>query len=86
MNYTPKTIPATEAKTRFGYLIEQAQRAPINITKQGRRCAVILSPEDYDELINNQIKDVMSKASKQAKKNGLSEAKLSKILKDIDNE
>ena len=79
MNYA-KTIPATEAKTHFGRLVEDVQRAPIAITKQGRVCSVMVSPQDYNELINKQLGDAMDDASAYAKKQGLTKAELQNIL------
>lgn len=41
------TIPATEAKNRFGELLEAANREPVEIAKKGRTVAVMLSAETY---------------------------------------
>lgn len=41
------TISSTEAKTHFASLLNQAQREPIRIEKQGRPVAVILSEVEY---------------------------------------
>ena len=45
------SVTATEAKNRFGQLLEQAQRAPVFIEKSGRRHSVLLSAEAYDRLL-----------------------------------
>ena len=40
-----------EAKARFSALVRDAStRGPQTITVDGRRAAVVLSPEDYDRL------------------------------------
>jgi prevent-host-death family protein len=44
------TITATEAKSRFGHLLDNAQREPVVIEKNGREFAVMLSKHDYDAL------------------------------------
>ena len=44
-------VTATEAKNRFGQLLEQAQRAPVVIEKAGRRHSVLMSAEHYDRLL-----------------------------------
>lgn len=44
-------ITATEAKNRFGQLLEQVQRGPVVIEKSGRRHSVLMSVEDYDRLV-----------------------------------
>jgi antitoxin YefM len=45
-----KTVPATEAKNRFGAIIDDAQREPIVIRRQDRDVAVVLSMADYERL------------------------------------
>ena len=42
-----KTVAAKEAKNRFGRLIDDAQRGPVTIEKNGRPFAVVQSYEDY---------------------------------------
>lgn len=44
-------ISATDAKNRFGQLLEQCQREPVTIEKSGRRHSVLLSVQDYDALV-----------------------------------
>lgn len=44
------TIAATEAKNKFGELLEAVHREPIEISKKGRSVAVMLSIEDYEEM------------------------------------
>jgi len=48
------TITATEAKNRFGQVLEQAQRRPVFIDKAGRRHSVVISVELYDRLVGAQ--------------------------------
>jgi prevent-host-death family protein len=45
-----RTVSALEAKTRFGELLDTAQREPVTIEKHGRAVAVVLSAQDYAEL------------------------------------
>ncbi len=45
-----KSIPASEAKTHFGKLLDNAQREPVAVSKQGRPVAVVLSIHDYEEI------------------------------------
>ena len=45
------TFAAREAKTRFGELLDTAQREPVTIEKHGRRVAVVLSASEYDALV-----------------------------------
>ena len=44
------TFPATEAKNKFGELLEVAHREPVEISKKGRPVAVLLSLEAYEEM------------------------------------
>ncbi len=42
-----KSVTAKDAKNRFGQLIDDAQRGPVTIEKNGRPFAVVQSYEDY---------------------------------------
>lgn len=44
------SIPATEAKNRFGELLETVHREPVEISKKGRAVAVILSVRDFETM------------------------------------
>jgi len=44
------TFTATDAKNRFGELLEAVHREPIEIDKKGRPVAVMLSYETYQEM------------------------------------
>jgi prevent-host-death family protein len=44
-------ISATDAKNKFGQVLEMAQSEPVQIRKNGRDVAVLLSPERYKELL-----------------------------------
>jgi prevent-host-death family protein len=43
-------ITATDAKNRFGQLLEMSRTEPVHIQKNGRDVAVLLSPEEYARL------------------------------------
>ena len=45
-----KETAATEAKNRFGQLLEMAMNEPVAIEKKGRRVAVLLSFAEYQRL------------------------------------
>lgn len=42
-----RNIPAAEAKTHFGALLEKVQREPVTISKKGRPVAVLISMEEF---------------------------------------
>ena len=44
-----KTIPAGEAKNRFGALMDMVQREAVAISKNGRTAAIVLPVQDYEE-------------------------------------
>ncbi len=44
-----KTMPAAEAKTNFGALLDSAQREPVTISKKGRPVAVLMSIQEFKE-------------------------------------
>lgn len=41
------SITATDAKNRFGQVLEMARTEPVHVQKNGRDVAVVLSPEEY---------------------------------------
>ena len=43
-------ITATDAKNKFGQLLEMAQAEPVHVQKNGRDVAVVLSPEEFRRL------------------------------------
>ncbi len=49
-----KSLTASEAKNRFGMLLDWARQEPVIIEKQGRKVAIMLSVEEYQRLSNSQ--------------------------------
>ena len=45
-----KILTATDAKNRFGELIDMAQAGPVRVQRQGRDVAVVLSPDEFRRL------------------------------------
>ena len=50
-------MTATEAKNKFGQMLEMARTEPVRIQKNGRDVGVVLSPEDYQELVRQVRRD-----------------------------
>lgn len=78
-----KTITANEAKQSFGRLLDDARREPIMIEKHKRPAAVMISSDEYDRLrgLNvAQFSAFCDQIGQCAEANGLTEAKLSKLL------
>lgn len=44
-----KTMPAGKAKNQFGLLMDTAQREAVAISKKGRRAAIVLPVQEYEE-------------------------------------
>lgn len=44
------TLTANEAKSQFGDLLLKAQRAPVQINKNGKPVAVVISMDEYENL------------------------------------
>ena len=44
-----KTMPAGEAKNKFGVLMDTAQREAVAISKKGRPAAVVMPMQEYEE-------------------------------------
>ena len=47
------TITATEAKNRFGELLEMARKEPVEVQKNGRTVGVMVSPDQYQKLLED---------------------------------
>ena len=57
-------VTATEAKNRFGHVLEQAQRQPVVIEKAGRPHSVVLSVEQYEALLQQRQRGPAANAGK----------------------
>ncbi|EGJ33785.1 MULTISPECIES: type II toxin-antitoxin system prevent-host-death family antitoxin [Moorena] len=80
-----KTLGASEAKNRFGELLDLARREPVKITKKGRNVAVVISIEEFERFLELEEELIAIKA-KQAQQEGfigLSESE--ELLEDIMN-
>ena len=49
-DHNVKTVPAKEARQSFGQLLDDAQREPVRIERNGRPVAVLVSSTDFDRL------------------------------------
>ena len=57
-------VTATDAKNRFGQVLEQAQRQPVVIEKAGRPHSVVLSVEQYEALLQARQRGPAANAGK----------------------
>lgn len=79
-----KTLGASEAKNRFGELLDLARREPVQIAKKGRSVAIMMSIEEFERFLDLENQFLALKAD-QAKLEGFigtteSAALLSEIL------
>jgi prevent-host-death family protein len=80
-----KTVSATEAKNRFGAVLDDAQREPVVISKQDRDVAVVLSMAEYERMRTGNIRaflELRDEIAAAAAANGLSEDRLTELLTD----
>ena len=80
-----KYVTANEAKQAFGQVMETAQREPVLIRKHNRPAAVVISAQEYDRMRSVNVAEFSrfcEVVSQKAKKKGLTEKKLSKLLAD----
>lgn len=66
---TIRVITSTEAQNQFGKLIEDAQKEPVMVQKNGRDQVVIMSADDYAEItkssnVNPQVKQSLERSLK----------------------
>ena len=57
------TLSANEAKTHFGDMLLRAQRAPIQINKNGKPVAVVISTEEYESIEALKLRLLQSRAA-----------------------
>ena len=78
-----KSVPATEAKNRFGAILDDAQREPVVIRRQDRDIAVVLSMADYERLRSGNIQaflDLRKQVADEAAAAGLTDERLNELL------
>lgn len=82
---TQTTFSAKEAKNNFGRLLDEARIGPVSIEKNGRKVAVLLSSEDYEEAERAIDTLWVEKAHKAAKGGFIGVKKSMKFLSDMAN-
>jgi prevent-host-death family protein len=58
------SLSANEAKSQFGDLLLKAQRAPVQINKNGKPVAVIMSMDDYEDIEAMKLRLLQSRVAK----------------------
>lgn len=80
-----KTLTASEAKNRFGKLLDLARREVVQIEKKGRKVAVMLSIEEYERLLALEDEIWGLKAEKAQKNGFIGLAESKKLLEELLN-
>jgi len=79
------TYTANDAKTRFGELLDRAQREPVPVTRHNRLVGVVVSSADYEamrQFYANRLRGTLSDTAASAAKAGLTEQELARLLAD----
>ncbi|WP_299735519.1 type II toxin-antitoxin system Phd/YefM family antitoxin [uncultured Endozoicomonas sp.] len=58
-----RTLTANEAKTHFGDMLLKVQRNPIQINKNGKPVAVIISADEYRDIEALKLQVLQSRAA-----------------------
>jgi prevent-host-death family protein len=45
-----KLIPLSEAKNKLSSIVDDAEKTPVVLTRNGKAVAVVIAPEDEDDL------------------------------------
>ena len=56
------SLSANEAKTQFGELLLKAQREPVQINKNGKPVAVVISMDEYEAMEALKLRLLQSRA------------------------
>ncbi len=59
-----QALTANEAKTQFGDMLMKVQREPIQINKNGKPVAIVVSVEEYEQMEALKLRLLKSKAAK----------------------
>ena len=60
---TMDTLSANEAKTQFGDMLLKAQRAPVQINKNGKPVVVVISMDEYENIEALKLQILQSRAA-----------------------
>lgn len=78
-------VSATDARNSLSKAIDMAQREPVTIQKQGREVAVVLSPQDFARITEDNRQEFLAfcdRVGQKAVAAGLDELKLAGLLAD----
>lgn len=59
-----RILNASDAKREFGDVLLKAQKEPITINKNGKPVAVVISIDEYDQMIDSKEKQLITEVQK----------------------
>ena len=77
-----ETMTANEAKTRFGELLDKAQRQPVRVTRHNRVVGVLVSAEDYEAMRAFYADRLRHRLKESARQANLDEERVNRLLAD----
>jgi prevent-host-death family protein len=80
-----KTYTASQARTRFGAFIDDAQRGPVRVTRRGQAVGVLLGTQDFEiarAFYADRLRQTMNLAAEQAAGAGLTVKMADDLLAD----
>lgn len=80
-----RQITATEAKHRFGRLLESALSAPVRVTRHGRSVGVVMSMRQFEQLRGaawERLSATMDAMGRRASDKGLTDDVVDSLLAD----
>lgn len=78
-----KSISEIDAKNRLGQLLDEVQRGPVTVTKEGRPSAILLSVKDYERIRSAALRRLLAtveQTQEKAAANGMTEDALAQLL------
>jgi prevent-host-death family protein len=78
-----QTFTATQAKTRFGELLDLTQRGPVRVTRHDRVVGVLVSARDYEAMrafYADRLQHTLGHAATQAQAQGLTAGEMHALL------
>ena len=80
-----QVVTANEAKTRFGELLDKAQREPVGVLKHDRMVGVMVSVQDFEAMrafYADRLRRQLTESAQAAERAGLTANKLDELLAD----
>ena len=80
-----KSIDEADVRARVDEILDEAQRQPVVIRREGQEIAIVVSMAEYERLRVGAVReflDLRNDVAREARPAGLTEDRLSKLLND----